>query len=326
MMPARPLLVLALLAAVGALALALTMLCGSSGCFSSALPAEVVWELRFPRAMSAYAVGALLAVAGALMQVLLRNPLADPYVLGVSGGAAAGAMSMMLLAPASLALWSAHLGALLGALLAVALLFGLARRALLRTAPAHQGAPSGVRLILTGVMVAAGFGAVMTLILTVAPDAKLRGMIFWLMGDLENSMLYGPAWAALAVVLAWAMANAGRLNVLSHGEATAQLLGISVSRLRIGALCAASLATATAVAIAGTIGFVGLVVPHALRLVIGNDQRLLLPASALVGGGALALADLASRTVVAPVQLPVGVITALVGVPVFLALLMRSRS
>jgi iron complex transport system permease protein len=264
------------------------------------------------------------------MQVLLRNPLADPYVLGVSGGAAAGAMGMMLVAPAALSFWgvpwSVHVGALLGALAAVGLLFGLARRALLRLAPGLSASPSGIRLILTGVMVASGFGALMTLILSVAPDAKLRGMIFWLMGDLENGLLYGPAWVALCIVLLWAVANAGRLNVLAHGDATAQLLGIPVVRLRAKALFVASLATAAAVAVAGTIGFVGLVVPHALRLAIGNDQRILLPASALMGGAALTLADLASRTVIAPVQLPVGVITALIGVPVFLALLMRSKS
>jgi iron complex transport system permease protein len=328
--PLSPLTILSVLGLAGASTMAVSVLCGSSGCFSAALPADILWQLRFPRAMSAFAVGGLLALAGALMQVLLRNPLADPYVLGVSGGAAAGAMSMMLLAPVSLYAWgiqwAAHLGALLGALAAVGLLFILARHALMRVGPAFSGAPSGVRLILTGVMVAAGFGALMTLILSVAPDAKLRGMIFWLMGDLENSLLYGPAWVALCIVLLWSVANAARLNVLAHGDTAAQLLGIPVIKLRAKALFVASLATAIAVAVAGTIGFVGLVVPHALRLVIGNDQRILLPAAALTGGAALALADLAARTVVAPIQLPVGVITALVGVPVFLALLMRSRS
>jgi iron complex transport system permease protein len=290
---------------------------------------ELIWMLRFPRALSAFAVGGLLALAGALMQVLLRNPLADPYVLGVSGGAAAGAMGMMLLAPAGLAAWdvqwSVHVGALIGALASIGLLFGLARRALLRLAPSSSWSPSGIRLILTGVMIASGFGALMMLILSMAPDTKLRGMVFWLMGDLENSLLYGPAWAALCIALVWAIANAARLNVLAHGDTAAQLLGVPVVRVRAMALFVASLATASAVAVAGTIGFVGLVVPHALRLLIGNDQRILLPASVLAGGSALTLADLAARTVAAPMQLPVGVITALVGVPVFLALLTRSR-
>lgn len=329
-MPRRMLLILFLLAGIGAIALGAAVYCGSSGCLPSGTQSDILWQLRFPRSMTAFAVGGLLALAGALMQVLLRNPLADPYVLGVSGGAAAGAMGMMMFVPAGIAVWgiqwNVHVGALLGALLSIGLLFGLARRALLRLTPAVASSPSGVRLILTGVMIASGFGALITLILSMAPDTKLRGMIFWLMGDLENSLLYGPAWIVLGIALSWAIANAARLNVLAHGDAAAQLLGVPVVRVRAMALFVASLATASAVAVAGTIGFVGLVVPHALRLLIGNDQRILLPASVLAGGAALTLADLIARTVVAPTQLPVGVITALVGVPVFLTLLTRSRS
>ena len=312
--------VLLFLTACALASLLAAVACGSSGCLAGS--ADIFWGLRLPRALSAFAVGGLLSLAGALMQVLLRNPLADPYVLGVSGGAAAGAMLAMLLAPAALAVWSAHAGALVGAVLATGLLFVLARGALL----SGQAAVAGVRLILTGVMIAAGFGAVMTLLLSLAPDARLRGMIFWLMGDLENNLLYAPAWLILALVLLWSGWQAGRLNIMAHGDSTAQLLGIGVARLRTQTLLVASVATAIAVAVAGTIGFVGLVVPHALRLVLGNDQRLLLPACALAGGFALTLADLLARTVVAPVQLPVGVITALVGVPVFLWLLARGRA
>ncbi|CAN5172013.1 iron ABC transporter permease [soil metagenome] len=328
--PSRTLLILLLLSLLCAFALAAAVLCGSSGCFTPGAQADILWELRMPRALSAFAVGGLLALAGALMQVLLRNPLADPYVLGISGGAASGAMGMMLLAPAGLVVagisWSVHLGALLGALMAIVLLFGLARGSLLRLAAGPTATPSGIRLILTGVMIGAGFGALMTLILSMAPDARLRGMIFWLMGDLENSLLYAPGLVVLTAALLWASMNAPKLNVLAHGDATAQLLGVPVLRLRALALLVASICTATAVAVAGTIGFVGLVVPHALRLVIGNDQRLLLPASALGGGAALTLADLVARSVVAPVQLPVGVVTALIGVPVFLILLARGRT
>lgn len=324
----RTFVILFCLVLLGTITVAASALCGSSGCTLHPSSDELLWQLRFPRTMSAFAVGGLLALAGALMQILLRNPLADPYILGVSGGAAVGAMGSTLLAAAGVlafaSQWSMHAGALFGALAATGLLFGLARRALLKVAP--NSAESGVRLILTGVMIAAGFGALMTLMLSMAPETELRGMIFWLMGDLENSFFYGPALAVLGLSTLWAMTNAARLNVLAHGEAAAQLLGVPVPRLRIAALLVASLATATAVSVGGTIGFVGLVVPHALRLATGNDQRLLLPAAALTGGATLTLADLLARTIVAPIQLPVGVITALAGVPLFLLLLARSRA
>lgn len=320
---AKPALLLMLTAALAVMLL--SALCGGTGCFIPSSKPEIFWLLRLPRALSAFAVGGLLALAGALMQLLLRNPLADPYVLGVSSGAATGAMLFSWLAPLSLAAYAMQLGALAGALLATALLFGLARRALMGLTPALSASPSGVRLILTGVMISAGFGALMTLLLSLSPESQLRGMVFWLMGDLDNGALLIPAWLVLAATTLWACFNAAQLNVLAHGDTTAQLLGIAVPRLRAAALLVASLATASAVAMAGAIGFVGLVVPHALRLLFGNDQRLLLPASVLAGGTALALADLLARSVAAPVQLPVGVITALVGVPVFLALLARSR-
>lgn len=290
-----------------------------------ALSSDIIWQLRLPRALSAFAVGALLALAGALMQLLLRNPLADPYVLGVSGGAATGALAISWLAPAALAAYGMQLGALLGALIATALLFGLARRALMGLTPALSASPAGVRLILTGVMLSAGFGAFITLMLALAPEGQLRGMVFWLMGDLDSVQFVWPAWLILVAVTVWAVWNASHLNVLSHGDVIAQLLGLPVRRLRIVTLLVASVATATAVSVAGAIGFVGLVVPHALRLLLGNDQRLLLPASVLMGGAALTLADLVARSIVAPILLPVGVITVLIGVPVFLALLTRSR-
>lgn len=335
-MPRRALTILMLLGLLALASVAAAMLCGSSGCFgSSTLPfqgVDVIWSLRYPRALTAFAVGGLLALAGALMQVLLRNPLADPYVLGVSGGAAAGAMGMMLATPALVAAgigwqagWSVHAGALAGALAAVALLFVLARSALLGPGTPGAGAPTGIRLILTGVMIASGFGAVITLMLSLAPDNTLRGMIFWLMGDLDNAQLYWPALLVLAAALLWSLCFGAHLNVLLHGDTGAALLGIRVAPLRAAALFVASLATAAAVAVAGSIGFVGLVVPHALRLLIGNDQRLLLPASALAGGAALALADLLARTIAAPLQIPVGVITAMAGVPVLLGLLARRR-
>ena len=325
----RAILLLSCLAVVAGLALVLAGLCGSTGCLRpGGDPTDIAMllQLRVPRALTAFTVGALLAMAGALMQVLLRNPLAEPYVLGVSGGSAAGALLAMLLG-ASIGLPRqniAAVGAALGAGLAVLLLFGLVGKSLRRLPLSPMAA--GHRLLLTGVMLAAGFGAVITLVLTLAGDTQLRGMVFWLMGDLEDSRFLPLAAVIAGAVLLWSIWNAPRLNLLARGESFAQLLGVPVVRLRVATLCAASLATAAAVTLAGTIGFVGLVVPHGLRLLVGNDQRVLLPAAALAGGAGLTLADLAARTVVAPMQLPVGVITALIGVPLFLWLLARSRA
>ncbi len=182
------------------------------------------------------------------------------------------------------------------------------------------------RLLLTGVVVASGWGAVIALLLTLAPDVQMKGMLFWLIGDLGGATAPLPALVTLAVTLVAALAFARDLNVLSRGEDVAAALGVLVGRTTLVLCAVAALATAAAVTTAGSVGFVGLVVPHALRLVIGNDQRLLLPASVLTGGTLLLLADTLARTVAAPVQLPVGVITALVGVPVLLALLARART
>lgn len=277
---------------------------------------EVVLNLRLPRALAAFAAGGLLALSGALMQVLLRNPLADPYVLGVSGGAAVGALGAMTLGfePPLV-----DLGAAGGALFSAALVFGLARRAFARFT-AVEASP---QLLLVGVVTASGWGALILLILALAPDAALRGMLFWLVGDLGGADSYLPGFAALAAALLWIYPQARRLNVLLRGDLTAQALGVRVAALRRSVFVVASLATAIAVTIAGPIGFVGLVVPHGVRLLVGNDQRMLLPASALGGGALLVLADTLARTVAAPLQLPVGVVTALLGVPAFLFLLTR---
>lgn len=320
----RRLRLLLLLLGVALAAALLAIGCGSVGCqFGITAEDPALMLLRVQRASLAFAVGALLTVAGALLQLLLRNPLADPYVLGVSGGAAVGAVAAGLLLPVGLQAFGLQAGALSGALLAIMLLFLLAQRSLV--APPLPSAVPGVRLILTGVMISTGFGALLALLLSLAPDTQLRGTMFWLMGDLDAEGYGLPAWAVLLAVGGWALRQAPQLNVLAHGDATAQLLGLPVARLRVGILLAASLATAAAVALAGAIGFVGLVVPHALRLWLGNDQRLLLPAAMLGGGAALLLADLLARVVLAPVQLPVGVVTALIGVPLFLAMLARSR-
>ncbi|VVE51255.1 FecCD family ABC transporter permease [Pandoraea terrigena] len=280
------------------------------------LAGDVVWRLRLPRALAAFACGGLLAVAGTLMQTLLRNPLADPYVLGISGGAGVAALASLAL---MLPFFWVQASAFVGALAAIALVMALSHRSFLRP----DDRDSSPQLLLTGVMMAAGFGALATLILTLAPDASLRGMLFWLTGDLNG---VDGAWlplVALAATLLIVCPVAHRLNVLLRGEAVAQGVGVAVGPLRARIYLAASLATAVAVTTAGSIGFVGLVVPHILRLRFGNDQRMLLPAAALGGGALLMLADLVARTIIAPTQLPVGVITAMIGVPVFLWLLSR---
>ncbi|CAB3755132.1 Hemin transport system permease protein HmuU [Paraburkholderia solisilvae] len=283
------------------------------------LAGEIVRTLRLPRALAGFACGALLALAGALLQVLLRNPLAEPYVLGVSGGAATFALFAMM---AGCAWWLVDASACVGAFASILVVLGLARGELWRGEPQD----TSPRLLLTGAVIAAGWGAVITLLLTVAPDSRLRGMLFWLTGDLNGG---GPLpWVALAatvLALAAIMPVALQLNVLLRGDSAARALGVPVVRLRLRVYLVASLATAAAVTTAGTIGFVGLVVPHMLRLAFGNDQRMLLPASALGGGAAVMGADLVARTVIAPAQLPVGVITALAGVPVFLWMLLHRR-
>lgn len=279
----------------------------------SGLQQTLVLELRLPRTLSAFATGGLLAVAGALMQVLLRNPLADPYVLGLSGGAAVGALLAMLAGLGGLIVSGS---AFAGALLATLMVFGLAH---------GTGSWTPSRLLLTGVVVAAGWGAVITLMLAISPAQRLPGMLYWLMGDVSYARSPWPALVLLFLVCLLVVPLGRSLNVLARGPMQAAALGVAVRPLEWTIYILASLLTATAVTMAGSIGFVGLVVPHMLRLVLGNDQRLILPACALAGGTLLVLADTLARVVIAPEQLPVGVITALLGVPTFLYLLYRSR-
>jgi iron complex transport system permease protein len=278
------------------------------------LAGQVVRELRWPRAAAAFVTGGLLSLAGGLMQVLLRNPLADPYVLGVSGGAATGALLSLLLGLGGLWLHGAAFG---GALLSILLVFVLAH---------GRGSWTVSRLLLTGVVIAAGWGAVISFLLAVSPARELRGMLFWLMGDLGHATLplAGSIMLLAGLLLAFAMGRS--LNILAHGELTAASLGIRIQPLRRLLYVTASLLTATAVTIAGNVGFVGLVVPHILRLQGVRDHRILLPAAVLLGGSLLLLADTLSRTALAPRQLPVGILTALIGVPLFLYLLYRGRS
>jgi iron complex transport system permease protein len=289
-----------------AAALAAGLSLGSAG-----FDLDLIVSLRAPRVAAAAGVGALLALAGLAMQVLLRNPLADPYVLGTSGGASVGAL-LALMAGASL--W---LGAGLGALAAGAALLAMTRSALASTDDASP------RLVLTGAMLASLCGAIATLLLAMTPDQRLRGAIFWLVGDLSGAQggaACGAAAVAFAALLMWRDTAIDRLQL---GSEVAALLGEPVRRLRLLLLVASSLAAGLAVASAGAIGFVGLVVPQALRLVGVQRTRDLAWMSAVGGAALLTLADLVARTVVAPLELPVGAVMALVGAPLFIVILAR---
>ncbi len=304
---------LGLSASVGSANMALAELWAVLSGSGDPLSRTLILELRLPRSLSAFATGGLLAVAGALMQVLLRNPLADPYVLGLSGGAAVGALAAMLAGLGGMVISGS---AFAGALLSTLLVFGLAH---------GTGSWTPSRLLLTGVVVAAGWGAVVTLMLALSPAERLPGMLYWLMGDLAYARAPMPSLLVLVLVCLLGFPLGRSLNVLARGPMQAAALGVAVRPLEWTIYITASLLTAMAVTTAGSVGFVGLVVPHMLRLVLGNDQRLILPACALAGGTLLVLADTLARTVIAPEQLPVGVITALIGVPTFLYLLYRSR-
>jgi iron complex transport system permease protein len=271
----------------------------------------VVLELRLPRAFSAFVVGSSLAVAGVMMQVLLRNPLADPYVLGVSGGSAAFALIVMLLGfPFS----AVPIAATMGAGFSIVLLIVLART---------SGDWGSSRLLLTGIVLASGWGALIGFFLSLGEANQIQGMLFWLMGDLRPEW---PGFIRVLVLLAVLIAGfivARDLDLLLEGDLRARSLGLNTSALRLIILLAASLLTAASVTLAGPVGFIGLVVPHMMRLIIGSRHRLLIPVSALAGGTLLVIAEMIARTVIAPQQLPVGVITSFIGVPVFLYLLRR---
>jgi iron complex transport system permease protein len=281
--------------------------------------ASTLLELRLGRALSAFVTGSALALAGVMMQALLRNPLADPYVLGVSGGASVGALTAMLLMSAA---WIADAAAFGGAIAVSMLLYFFARRDLRDGLVAEGGA---ALLLLTGVILSSGCIALVTLILSIAPESNLRGMVFWMIGDLSGTQLRWLPWLVLAGALVFALRVARAINVVALHAEVAATLGIRVGALQQGLFFCSGLLTASAVTSAGSIGFVGLIVPHACRFLLGPDHRLLLPAATLVGGAFLVLADTLARMIIAPQQLPVGVVTAMIGVPMFLIQLHHIR-
>lgn len=274
------------------------------------LTAAIVLGLRLPRALLAFAVGGLLALAGAELQVLLRNPLADPYVLGVSGGAASAALAGILAGAG----FAAVMGdAFAGALAATLLVVVLARL---------TGPLTPLRLLLTGAVFAAGANAFCLLLLSLARAPTLETMLFWLMGGIHAYgthplLLLGLLGVALAVLLL----EARRLDILLRGPETARALGVRVGALAVLLYASSALLTAAAVTEAGMIGFVGLLVPHLARLLGGAGHRRVLPLSVLLGGSLLLAAETLAHSLLAPRLLPIGVVTALVGVPLFLLLL-----
>jgi len=274
-----------------------------------ALEQTILWELRFPRLLIAFAVGGLLALAGAWFQVLLGNPLAEPYVLGVAGSASAGAVSGLMFVPDSA--WVMSAGAFAGAWLGIVIVMLFSRLG-----------PN--RMLLAGVVLAAFWSAVLALLLALLPEQGLFRAFAWMMGDLSHSDLpLSVLLAAWGVALICGLLLSRSLDMLLLGERHAEALGVDVKRLRQRLLLLASAVTALAVTAAGTIGFIGLVIPHLMRMLFGSLHRAVLPASAIGGGLLLVLADSAARSVIAPAELPVGVLTAIIGVPVFLFLLLR---
>jgi iron complex transport system permease protein len=310
----------ALSVSVGAAPVPLGRVIAAMAGSADATTRTIVLELRLPRAILALIAGGGLALSGAVFQALLRNPLAEPYILGISGGAAVGAVAMVVTGIGRLASWSVPIGAFAGAGLAIVLVLRIALRV---------GRALDTRvLLLAGVVVGAFFNAVILLLLTLADVESFRSAVFWMMGSLAAA-----SWGSLALIAAYMLpaaavliALARPLNLLALGEETALYLGTRVERVKIVAYAIASLSVAASVALCGVIGFIGLIVPHALRLLWGSDHRLLLPASFLAGGAFLLAADTAARTIASPAELPVGVITALVGVPLFILLLSRQPS
>jgi iron complex transport system permease protein len=271
----------------------------------------VLLAVRLPRVLAGFGVGSLLALSGVLLQALFRNPLADPYVLGVSGGAAVGALLAMIAGAAALFVQSA---AVAGALGSVALVYLLGRGG------------GTARLLLTGVVLASACGALVSVLLALADSSRVRGMVFWLAGDLEWAVNPWLSAGTALLALGIALIVARPLNVLAAGELRARTVGLALEAWRTVLFVACASLTALAVVSAGTVGFVGLITPHAVRLSFGtSDHRIVAPAAALAGGMLLTGADLVARTCAAPRQLPVGAIMALVGAPLFVMLL-RGRA
>ena len=278
----------------------------------------IFWTIRLPRVALGVLAGAALAVSGALLQGVFRNPLADPGLIGVSSGAALGALAVIVLGISSLGLMTLPLAAFLTGTATTFFVYRLAQR---------HGRTDVATLLLVGLALNAMAGAATGLLTYLADDAQLRSIVFWTMGGLGGALwetvLVAAPWIAVSLALAPRLGRA--LNLFALGETEARHLGIEVEQVKRAAILLSALATGTAVALVGPIGFIGLIVPHIVRLIAGPDHRLLLPACALGGASLLVLADLVARTMAAPAEVPVGLITACAGGPFFLALILRAR-
>jgi iron complex transport system permease protein len=288
---------------------------GQSSCGLSTDQFAILFEIRLPRVLLAAAVGASLAAAGASYQALLRNPLAEPYLLGVSNGAAVGTMIALVFFGS--VEWSRPVMAFSGALLATFFVYRLAR---------GRAGATPERLILAGVIVTTFLSSVIVFVTTLMDATRIRSFTFWLLGDLSGTTtnLLGLA-ILIAIVGTIALAlNARSLNLLMLGERDAFDLGVELGRVRVTVFLAASLLVGSSVAAGGSVGYVGLVVPHLVRLSTGSDNRMTIPAAAFAGAIFVVVADTLARTIIAPLELPVGAITALVGAPLFVYLLKRA--
>ncbi|MBM9465318.1 iron ABC transporter permease [Aeromicrobium sp. YIM 150415] len=292
-------------------------LSGESG---SSVASTIVWDIRTPRVLLAAIVGAGLALAGAMIQTLVRNPLADPYLLGISSGASVGATAVITLGVLSSAgLWALTGGALLGALGAAVLVFGIS---------IAQGGLTPLRLVLTGTVLSAAFSAVASfLVFRSAEPQAAQSVLFWLLGSLAGASwikLVGPLAVVLLVgIVVWILA--GWLDALAMGADAAASLGVPVVALRIGLFIAQAILVGVLVSVAGGIGFVGLVVPHLARMLVGARHRVLIPVAMLAGALFLVWVDVAARVLAPPMEIPLSVVTGLIGAPVFLAVLGRRR-
>lgn len=312
---------LALLSLISLLSLAISLLWGSTSIewqhllpwtHASLTSSEytIIWDVRLPLAINTFICGSLLALAGLLMQTLLRNPLADPYVLGISSGAAVASLIAIELGLSGLMI---HTASLAGGMAAMLIVLGLTH--------VRYASMDISRLLLTGIIFAAGCNAIISLIMTLSPDNNLRSMMFWLLGDVSLQPIH---WGIGLILIGFGIiltALAPALDLLGFGELKATSLGIHTQKLHILLYLSSAILTALAVSIAGSIGFIGLVVPHALRLLGYRRHWILIPGCILLGGSLLCLAGTLSRSLLAPQQLPIGIITAFIGVPLFLVLL-----